>query len=59
MIDKQEVFEFLDKLRNSGATNMFGAGVYVQRKFRLSNKQSKDLLVEWMETYSDRHSEEN
>lgn len=48
--------EYLDVLRDSGATNMFGATSYVQEAYpELEKKQAKDVLMYWMETFGDRH----
>lgn len=43
---------FLEKLRRSGATNMFGAVPYLIDEFPELNKHSaKKILIEWMKTY--------
>ena len=55
---KQEVFYYLDALRESGETNMFGAGPYVQEEFGLSKKESRAVVGDWMRTYSERHGKE-
>jgi hypothetical protein len=57
MFNKEEVFEYLDELRDSGATNMFGAAPYVQKAFGVSSNDARDLVVEWMTTFSERHSD--
>lgn len=47
---------FLDELRESGATNMFGARPYIMDEFPdLSNKQAAAVLGYWMKTFSARH----
>lgn len=54
---KEAHLVYLDKLRQSGVTNMFGAASYVRAKFsELSSWQARDVLVYWMETFSERHS---
>ena len=45
---KQEVFEYLEELRESGETNMFGAIPYIQEEFMMERKRAKELLIEWM-----------
>lgn len=55
MLDKQEVFEFLDELRESGVTNMFGAGPYVEDQFGCDSRAARAFVIEWMETFSVRH----
>ena len=54
-MDKESVFEYLDTLRESGTINMFGAGPYVQDAFGLDRREARDLVLEWMETFSTRH----
>ena len=58
-MDKEMVFKFLDNLRESGAINMFGAGTYVQDAFGLDRWEARDLVLEWMETFSTRHPVSN
>ena len=53
--EKQEVFEYLDELRESGVTNMFGARPYVMAEFGMAKKEAAGLLTEWMQTFSERH----
>ena len=43
-----EYFEYLDELRLSGETNMFGAGEYLQREFGLDRREARDILMTWM-----------
>lgn len=52
-----EILEYLDELRESGETNMFGAGPYLVREFGLSRQESHDGLAYWMKTFEERHSE--
>ena len=46
-----EHLEYLDDLRNSGETNMFGAGKYVERKFALGRREARTILSYWMESF--------
>ncbi len=50
-IDKSEMFEYLDTLRETGVTNMFGAGVYLQQAFGVDRREAKKVLLEWMNQY--------
>mgnify|MGYP000052596726 CR=1 FL=1 len=43
--------EFLDDLRESGATNMFGAGPYVQRRFGVDKREAQAIVMEWMDSF--------
>lgn len=56
MIDREEVFAYLDMLRESGAVNMFGAGSYVQEEFNCDRQEARQLVLEWMETFSAREA---
>ena len=46
---------YLDNLRESGATNMFGAGAYLQERFAMSRKDANEILTYWMTTFEQRH----
>jgi hypothetical protein len=50
---EQEVLEFLNILRDSGATNMFGAVPYIKDEFELDSKEAKSLLSLWMANFND------
>ena len=47
----EDVFDYLDTLRTTGATNMFGAAPYVQEAFRCSKGEAREMLSLWMQTY--------
>ena len=47
----KEYFEFLETLRKSGVTNMFGAVPYLQREFGLDKYEAKDVLMAWMQSH--------
>jgi len=55
MVEEERVFEFLDGLRESGATNMFGAGKFLEEEFGLDKREARALLTKWMRTFSARH----
>jgi len=47
---------YLDNLRESGITNMFGARPYLINAYReLSKKDASEILTYWMKTFSERH----
>lgn len=46
-------FEYLDVLRESGKTNMYGAGPYVVRKFKLSDDDARAVVLAWMHHFSE------
>jgi len=49
---EQEVLEFLNILRDTGATNMYGARPYVMENFELDRKESGELLSLWMANFN-------
>lgn len=53
--EKQEIFEYLDDLRESGDTNMFGAGPYVVAEFGLGRNEAREVVIEWANTFETRH----
>jgi hypothetical protein len=46
-----EHLEFLDALRESGVTNMFGAAPYVQEAFECTKQESRTILSYWMKSF--------
>ena len=51
MVD--EVFQYLEDLKESGITNMFGAHRYVMDEFDISKLMTIKFVSTWMETYKD------
>ena len=49
---RDEVYLYLEQLRESGETNMFGAGVYLQKHFELSKEKAIMYLSDWMKQYN-------
>lgn len=43
--------KFLDELRISGATNMFGAGEYVMEEFGVDRVEAREIVLHWMRTF--------
>ena len=50
---EQRYFDYLEDLRQSGATNMFGASQYLEAAFRLSRDNARDVLTKWMKYHGD------
>jgi len=49
---KEEYFKFLNELRDSGVTNMFGAGPYLEDAYpELNRQEAKAVVVEWMRSF--------
>lgn len=49
-----EYLEFLDNLRASGVTNMYGAPRYVEDEFAVGPAEARAIVGEWMQTFSAR-----
>lgn len=47
----KEYFNYLEILRDSGVTNMFGAAPYLQEQFKLDRKTARDVLIAWMKSF--------
>lgn len=47
-----QYFKYLDELRASGATNMWGAAAWLERAFKLRPKQANDITSLWQKTFS-------
>ena len=45
------MYTYLEGLRQSGVTNMFGASPYLEREFGLNKNEAKKVLVDWMKSY--------
>ena len=51
-IVKDGHLEYLDTLRESGVTNMFGAAPYLREEYNyLSKKEARDILKYWMDNF--------
>ena len=50
---EKEVMEFLNILRDSGATNMFGATPYVIEEFGLDKSEARRILSLWMKNFNE------
>lgn len=49
---QEEHREFLNELRESGVTNMFGAAPYLQEEFpELTKQEARDIVGEWMRSF--------
>ena len=48
-----EVFLYLEELRESGVTNMFGAHQYVMEDFEISKPLAIKLVKTWMDNYNE------
>ena len=47
----QEYYSYLDALRESGVTNMFGSGQYLEKAFNLKPREAREILLSWMKEF--------
>ena len=43
---------YLENLRRSGVTNMYGAVPYLQQEFNISKQEAIKILADWMNKYN-------
>lgn len=55
---RQCYWNYLEKLRRSGITNMYGAAPYLAEEFGLDLNQAKNILLDWMKNYNPEDYEE-
>ena len=51
VLHKADQFIFLETLRETGITNMFGAGPYLAKGMHLEAREANKVLSEWMKNY--------
>jgi len=49
--NKDNIYAYLDILRESGSTNMFGATPYLVEEFNLTKCEANVILMQWMRDY--------
>lgn len=49
---EMEIFTYLNDLRDSGITNMYGASTYIVRDFGISKTEARKYLASWMKNYT-------
>jgi hypothetical protein len=52
----EEHLEYLDDLRESGETNMFGAPAYIEDDFGVTKKEAREITSYWMATFEERQN---
>lgn len=55
---RQYYWNYLEKLRRSGITNMYGAAPYLAEEFGLNLDEAKNILIDWMKNYDPNDYEE-
>ena len=46
-----EYYQYLESLRQSGVTNMYGSAPYLAKAYALSSGEATNVVVSWMENY--------
>lgn len=47
--------QYLNNLRESGVTNMFGAAPFLQEEFGITRSDAKEILAEWMRNFKEQN----
>ena len=58
--DNQKYFDYLERLRQSGETNMYGAAPYLQSEFpelRYDRNRAGDILLAWIRTFNEKEDD--
>ena len=53
---QEDYFDYLVELRDSGVTNMWGAGPYLEDEFDLSKSEAKEVLASWIKSFKEEES---
>lgn len=51
-VSLEDAYGFLDNLRESGVTNMYGAKPYLLEFFEISKQEASEILGFWMSDFS-------
>lgn len=54
MPDKEEIFQYLNSVKELGLINMFEGGHLLQEQFGLDRHQAREILIEWMKNFTNR-----
>lgn len=46
-----EYYKYLERLRQSGVTNMFGAAPWLENRFGIEKNLAYDVLANWVHNY--------
>lgn len=50
--EEKEMFDYLNALRESAVTNMFGAGPYLVREFGIKPAEARCVTAKWMKHFN-------
>ena len=48
-----EYYVYLEELRQSGETNMYGTSSYLREEFGLGRREAINILSNWMDNYAE------
>ena len=48
-----EYYVYLEKLKQSGVTNMFGSPQFLREAFDLGRREAINIVANWMENYTE------
>lgn len=51
-LEEKEMFDYLNALRESAVTNMFGAGPYLVREFGIKPAEARRVAAKWMKHFN-------
>lgn len=57
--DEIEYFNYLNDLRDSGVTNMYGATPYLEKDFGLDKQKARKFLSTWMKNFNEEGYDKN
>jgi len=49
----ESMMGYLNRLRESGTVNMFGASTYLAKEFGIPKSDAREVLVYWMEHFEE------
>lgn len=56
-MSNNDYYNYLEWLRRTGTTNMFGAGIYLEEEFDLDESEARKILMFWMNHYDELQEE--
>lgn len=51
--DHIKYYQYLEHLRKSGKTNMYGASLWLESEYGLDKDKARTILAEWMNNYNE------
>ena len=57
MYNKDEIFQYLETLQQSGVTNMIGIGAYLEVEFGMTSREASSWLGDWINSFNKNNCE--